>query len=203
MDLVFVHGWGSGPFVWQEMLHDFEACHPRIINMGFLGEEDFTMPEGQFIGVGHSLGGLWLLKHYPDQMSGFVSIASFNSFYDHIPSHILTAMKRNIIKDTSSQLKDFWHYAGLDQPGGFKNLNPGKLLEGLGWLSKWKADIPENLPLKILASRDDHIVPEKMTNNIWGKHTIDWIDQGGHMLPITQPEWCNKHLKEFIDQIEK
>jgi pimeloyl-[acyl-carrier protein] methyl ester esterase len=203
MKLVFAHGWGSGPFVWKEMVDSFQDHEHSIINMGFLGEENLAVPEDKFIGIGHSLGGLWLLKHYPKQMAGFVSIASFNSFYDHIPSQILTAMKRNIIKDTSSQLKDFWHHAGLDQPNGFKNLKPVALLEGLGWLSQWKAEIPESLPLKILASHDDHIVPKKMTTDIWGKYPIDWINQGGHMLPITQPEWCSKHIQNFITQLEK
>lgn len=200
VDIVFAHGWGSGTFVWDKMLPAFSnhSCH--VINMGFLGETNLKIPEGKFLGIGHSLGGLWLLKHYPDQMIGFVSIASFNCFYKHIPTQILSMMKRNVVKDVNAQLKDFWHYAGLDHPGGFKNLNPPKLIEGLGWLSKWKSDIP-NIPAIALASRNDHIVPMQMTLDIWDQYNLHWIDEGGHMLPLTQPDWCIHHVKEFINAI--
>ncbi len=203
MDIVFVHGWGSAPFVWKDILPHFEKnydCH--TINMGFLGDEDFTMPEGKFIGIGHSLGGLWLLKHYPEQMIGFISVASFNCFYKYIPEQILDSMKRNMVQNSVDQVKEFWHHAGLDQSGGFKNLKPAKLIEGLSWLSKWDAETPNGLPVMVLASRNDHIVPRRMTEKIWGEYPIKWIDTGGHMLPITQSEWCTEHIKSFINEYE-
>jgi pimeloyl-[acyl-carrier protein] methyl ester esterase len=119
-----------------------------------------------------------------------------------VPQQILAKMQKNVVQDTVKQLSDFWHHAGLDKPDGFKNLNPIKLVEGLAWLSRWKAEAPENVPVKILASRDDHIVPEKMTEDNWHNFSIEWIDEGGHMLPLTQPEWCVKNIKNFIDGIE-
>lgn len=198
--IVFAHGWGSGTFVWDKMLPEFSGHDVHMINMGFVGDEKLEIPEGKFIGVGHSLGGLWLLKHYPEKMIGFVSIASFNCFYKHVPRQILSMMKRNVVKDSTKQLMNFWHHAGLDQEGGFKNINPTKLLEGLGWLSKWEENIPD-IPLKILAAHDDNIVPIQMTLDIWGQYDIELQDQGGHMLPLTQSEWCVTQVKEFIDAI--
>ena len=204
MNIVFVHGWGSGEFVWKDILPNFEEdYHCTCLNLGFLGEENLILPEGKFIGIGHSLGGLWLLKHHPEKMLGFISIASFNCFYKYIPEQIITSMQRNIVKDTTNQITEFWHHAGLDQSGGFKNLRPTKLLEGLGWLSKWQADIPENLPTKVLASRDDKIVPARMSQKNWKNHDIEWIDEGGHMLPLTQSEWCTQHIKSFINDLTK
>ncbi len=47
-----------------------------------------------------------------------------------------------MVKDSLNQVKEFWHHAGLDQSGGFKNLKPAKLMEALGWLSKWNPEIP-------------------------------------------------------------
>ncbi len=196
--LVFAHGWGSGPFVWQKILSEFSDYDVHVIDMGFLGKEDLTMPDGPFIGIGHSLGGMWLLKNYPDQMTGFVSIASFNCFHKHTAQHILSKMQKNVIKDTAAQLKDFWHYAGMKQPKDIMNLKPLKLLEGLKSLSKWQADIPDKLPIKVLASRNDHIVPPKMTVDIWESYGISWLDTGGHMLPITESQWCVAQIKEFL-----
>lgn len=202
MDLVFVHGWGSGPFVWKEMIDAFGEYNVHQVSLGFVGDEKIELPEGKFIGIGHSLGGAWLLKHYPERLSGFVSVASFNCFYKHIPAQILASMQKNIVKDTAKQLSDFWSHAGLNQPGGFKNINPLQLLEGLKWLSTWNPDIPDGLPIKVLASHNDHIVPPKMTENVWQNHNIDWIKEGGHMLPLTQAEWCVQNIKEFIHGIE-
>ncbi|HPD82211.1 MAG TPA: hypothetical protein PLK85_00180, partial [Alphaproteobacteria bacterium] len=113
MNLVFVHGWGSGPFVWKDILPSFESYNCTVVNLGFLGEENLSVPDEKFIGIGHSLGGAWLLKHYPERLSGFISIASFNCFYQHIPQHILSKMQKNIAKDMTAQLQDFWHHAGL------------------------------------------------------------------------------------------
>jgi pimeloyl-[acyl-carrier protein] methyl ester esterase len=135
-------------------------------------------------------------------MIGFISIASFNCFYKHIPQQILSTMKRNMAKDTVKQLREFWHHAGLDHPDGFNDLNPAKLIEALGWLSKWNAEIPPNLPLKVLAAHDDQIVPSTMSQDIWGNKNINWIEEGGHMLPLTQSKWCTKHIKSFIDDLK-
>lgn len=201
MDIVFMHGWASGDFIWHDMEKDFSSYTIYKPNMGFFGQQNFIMPEGKFIGVGHSLGGSWLLKHYPDQMAGFVSIASFNNFYKYIPQQILAKMQRNIIHDMNFELQSFWQHAGLHSNAGFKNANLAKLVEGLTWLSKWSAEIPVDLPIKILASNDDQIVPEKMTQKIWGNHEIKWIKKGGHMLPLTQAEWCVQEIKDFIDDI--
>ena len=200
--IVFAHGWGSGPFVWKDMIEAFSDYECHMIDMGFFGDEDLNVPERKFIGIGHSLGGSWLLKNHADQMEAFVSIGSFNCFYKHIPTHFLSAMKRNIAKDAFTQLKDFWHHAGLDKKDGFKELKAQKLIQGLTWLSKWENNIPHNLPIRVLASRNDQIVPEKMTFDIWGNHQIDWVDDGGHMLPLTQSQWCIEKAKEFINDLE-
>ncbi len=196
--LVFVHGWGSGPFVWKKIINDFKDYDCHVLNLGFLGNEDINIPNKPFIGIGHSLGGLWLLKHYPDQMTGFISIASFNCFYKYTAQHILSKMQKNVVKNTTTQIKDFWHYAGMEQPKDIMNLKPIKLTEGLKHLSKWHADIPNNLPIKVMASQNDHIVPPKMTQDIWKNHDINWVNDGGHMLPITQSQWCVEHIKEFL-----
>ncbi len=198
MKLVFVHGWGSDISVWDSMIDAFQEHECHRINLGFIGDEDISVPEGKFIGIGHSLGGMWLLKRYPEQMIGFISIASFNCFYRYIPKSVLSMMQNNIVKDAAAQLQDFWRSAGLDQPKGFKNLKSVKLLEGLAHLAKWKVSIPLDTPIKVLASRDDKIVPEKMTQSIWAQYDIEWINDGGHMLPLTQPEWCIQHIKKFI-----
>ena len=126
MDLVFVHGWGTSPFVWKGMVDAFQEHQCYMVNLGFLGEEDLSVPNGKFIGIGHSLGGAWLLKHYPERLSGFVSVASFNCFYKHIPTKFLNSMRRNIAKDPAKQLQDFWHHAGFNPLNGVDALKQFK-----------------------------------------------------------------------------
>ena len=67
-------------------------------------------------------------------------------------------------------------------------------------LSKWDVRrIKEGLrcPVLALASRDDPIVPESMSEAIWGNHGIVWSPDGGHVLPLMHPRWCARHVLEF------
>ncbi len=198
--LVFVHGWASGEFVWDSIINEFDDYKCHMINLGFIGDKNTTILTEKFIGIGHSLGGSWLLKNHSDQMTGFISIASFNCFYKHLPKQVLEIMKRNAAKNISKQMMDFWNHAGLNQPEGFQNLHPTRIIDGLNWLSRWDNGIPKDLPIKVLASKNDHIVPENMTRDIWSNHDIEWIEDGGHMLPLTKAEWCIKHIKDFINE---
>jgi len=202
MKLVFVHGWGSSTMIWDKMLPHFKDHECHVVNLGFSGEENIDIPEDKFIGIGHSLGGLWLLKHYPEQMSGFVSIASFNCFHEHTSQQVLNLMEKNIAKDMVKEIKNFWHIAGLNQDNGLLDLNPLKLIEGLHWLGKWKAKTPENLPMLNLASCDDRVVSEQMSTDLWESYNLKWCDNGGHMLPLTQDQWCVKNIKEFISHVK-
>ncbi len=202
MNIVFVHGWASGPFVWDKVIDDFKEYNPTVLNLGFFEKENVKVTEGKFIGIGHSLGGLWLLKHYPERLSGFISIASFNCFYKDVPHQILDGMKSNIAKDMLKEISIFWDHAGLKKPQNLINLNTTKLILGLNWLSKWGANVPKNIPVKVLASKNDLIVTKRMTKSNWGEFDIQWIDEGGHMLPLTQPEFCIEHIKEFLHEFE-
>ena len=80
-DLVFVHGWGSGTFVWDSIIDQFDQYNTHMINLGFISEENIKVPNNKFIGIGHSLGGSWLLKHYPAQFR-----LNFNKIF-RLPSH--------------------------------------------------------------------------------------------------------------------
>lgn len=201
MDLVFVHGWASGFFVWRNVANKFPDHQCHLIDLGFIGTEKLQMPKSDFIGIGHSLGGQWLLKHYPNQMKGFISIASFNNFYNYVPEQIISTMNGNVIKNAHTQIAEFWHHAGLDNPDGFKNINALKLIEGLNWLSKWDCPIPSKIPVMAMASKDDRVVSAKMTKKIWGQNDLRWSDNGGHMLPITKAEWCVDNIQSFLDEI--
>jgi len=201
--LVFVHGWGAGDFIWDDVISAFaDEYDCKAINLGFIGAEDLAMPQGNFIGVGHSLGGQWLLQHYAHQMQGFIPIASFPCFYGHVGENILKAMRLKTIKDASAQIKEFWDIAGGDHPSGLKDLSASQLLKGLQWLGQWNCPLPNDLAIYPLASRDDMIVPEKMTMDLWGKYAIKWSENGGHTLPVTRPKLCIDHIKESIDKYD-
>lgn len=198
--LVFVHGWGSAPFIWKDVTPAFQSYTCHTPNLGFMGEENLNnIPNTPFIGIGHSLGGIWLLKHYKEQMVGFISIASFTCFYQHTPRHALRAMQKNVLQNPEQQLYDFWQYAGMEQPNEVCDLNTDKLHDGLKNLAQWQVEKPENTPYIALASHDDKIVPENMTKDIWPEKNINWINTGGHMLPLSQPDFCIKNIQNMID----
>ena len=84
-------------------------------------------------------------------------------------------------------------------------LNVERLDEGLGWLMDWdesKARAELACPTLALAARDDEVVPQAMSEAIWGSDTIRWSETGGHVLPLKHPEWCANHVLDFAHALQ-
>ncbi len=208
-DIVFVHGWGFNASIWDDIADDLAenipTITPHFIDLGFINDIDKTptnLPENA-IGVGHSLGVLWLLKKYPKTLSALVSIAGFDHFCNHIPAREMRAMQENLNREPNKQMQGFWQACGTTNFCDLDQINIQKLNEGLDWLIEWDAreELKNlNCPILPLASKDDLIIPEKMTRDIWGKHAIQWSETGAHALPLTQAKWCAAQIKRFINE---
>ncbi len=105
--LVLVHGWGFDASLWDGFKEAWPDCPMVTIDLGFRGVPNFepSLPEGPLIGVGHSLGFLWLLKTKPFAWQKLVAINSFSRFAATddfpvgIPEHVLSLMIENIQKE--------------------------------------------------------------------------------------------------------
>ena len=57
-------------------------------------------------------------------------------------------------------------------------------------------------PTLALAARDDAVVPQAMSEAIWGSDTIRWSETGGHVLPLKRPQWCARHVFDFAHALQ-
>lgn len=154
--------------------------------------------------VGHSLGLLWLLREGRGRFKALVSIQGFDCFSCHVPRSRVEAMRRGLRHDAPAMMHSFWAGCGSEDFAPPEALNLARLEQGLSWLADWdgrEAKTALRCPMLALAAKDDAIVPEAMSQAIWGATEIKWSPDGGHVLPLRQPKWCADHVRDFADAL--
>ena len=211
MHFVLVHGWGFNAGIWRDLRVELPGnAQISQVDLGFVGG-----PEGMSdwpqdaIAIGHSLGVLWLLHQAQSKkrldFNALVSIQGFDRFCPHVPPSRVERMRRELARDPAATLAAFWRACGTVPFATPDSLDVERLDEGLGWLLEWDATAAKaglGCPVLALAARDDEIVPAKMSAAIWGEDNIRWSETGGHVLPLTRPEWCVFHVLDFAHDLE-
>ena len=187
--ILFVHGWGYDARFWDPLRAALGDVPSAALDLGYFGATDTTLPRDVTLLVGHSLGFLWLarqgaLKHLP--LVGINAFPRFLEAEDYRPAvaaRVLERMRRRVAGDTRGVLEDFWTRAGAAGPEA--EPNTAALAEGLDHLAAW--DERENLasrasPTRLIAGREDAIVPAAMTEMAFRGSEIAWLP-GGHALP--------------------
>lgn len=207
--LVFVHGWGFDAGFWSPLRERLTDAQSFMVDLGFRGGEfDMpTLPDGNIIAIGHSLGFLWLIKNKPFSWQKLVSINGFARFLaaDDFPSgldaRILSAMIEQCRKNPDKVVADFFTSCGHQE--AIKQLNPETLVQGLEWLRDWDGReelAAEKAPLLSLAGKNDPITPKGLTEASFSEQKsarLEWHD-GGHLLPLSTPSWCAIHIRDFM-----
>ena len=205
MRFVLVHGWGFHAGIWNGLIRHLPGAEIFLVDLGFVsgGSKGVSEWPADAIAIGHSLGLLWLLEQGGDRFRALVSIQGFDCFCCHIPRARVASMRRGLERDASGTLQSFWRASGTDDFASPDALNVAALDQGLGWLMDWDAREAKaglQCPMLALASRDDAIVPEAMSETIWNGDIV-WSADGGHVLPLKHPDWCAKQIIDFADEI--
>ncbi|MBF0191308.1 MAG: alpha/beta hydrolase [Magnetococcales bacterium] len=207
--VLLVHGWGFGAGVWRPVRRALSDLTVQTLDLGFHGAPALTIPpHAPFIAVGHSLGFLWLTRQldHPDfaarcrglmAINGFCRFARAPDYPLGVAGRILERMATRLQEDPQEVLSVFQRQGGLDQPIPLPaTLNPEALAQGLTWLAEWDTRpilARWSKPLRVLASADDRVVTPEMTRAQFAAFQpdpIQWLPDGGHLLPLTRPEWC-------------
>lgn len=209
MKIVLVHGWGWHSGVWHKLVPLLGDHEIHLIDLGFIRggpRASNDMPIDSLC-IGHSFGVMWLLKHGPRPMKGLVSIAGFDCLHKHVPHEVLATMREGMRTDARVQMESFWESLGVGDEKPEGEIDAGGLRGGLDWIARW--DTGEQLknlgaPVLALAAENDRIVRKEATQAIWGNGVAElhWRKTGGHMLQLSEPEWCAEHILRFIDALE-
>ena len=211
MHFVFVHGWGFNPAIWRDVIGNIGNAEVTLIDLGFIagGPKAAASWPSDAIAVGHSLGLLWLLHRAGEEegppFRGLVSIQGFDRFCPYTPTSRVAGMRRGLRRDAGQTLAAFWRGCGTEPFAPREALKVERLDEGLGWLMDWdesKARAALACPMLALAAPDDAVVPQAMSEAIWGSDNIRWSDTGGHVLPLKHPEWCANHVLDFAHALQ-
>lgn len=207
MKIHFVHGWGFHSGIWNDIAKALGAHDLTFTDLNFLEDSPFRdspLPENALY-VGHSLGVLWLLKNMPQEKKGLISIAGFDCFHCYTTPAVLRAIQQGLGRNAERQMHWFWQACGILPFCAKDQLVPDRLAAGLDWLGHWDAREEHDAlssPTVALACRDDAIVQEKMSKEIWRGTELKWSESGGHALPLTQPDWCAREIMHFTRKLE-
>jgi pimeloyl-[acyl-carrier protein] methyl ester esterase len=199
--LVFAHGWSFDPSFWSPI-------RARLRLPGIDLDPDYrllatpSLPEGRFVGVGHSLGGLYLLRQCGDRLDGLVLINGFARFtsapdWPHGTKPRVLARMRQAFADRPDQVvADFRARIGAPPSPATPDL-----AFGLGALATWDERptlAARRFPVLCLAGRSDPLVAESATlaTSDVACAACHWHD-GGHLLPWSAPDWCAAAIVAF------
>jgi pimeloyl-[acyl-carrier protein] methyl ester esterase len=214
MRLAFIHGWGLAPPFW-DLLAERLTDYPQVrIDLGFYGEASpniayFLAGNEPTVLVGHSLGFVHGLDlSYP--WTGWIAINSFTRFIASsagdgcVPSLVLREMRQRFAADPTETLGRFCAMIGVEYDR--RPFDRERLLKGLDRLRD--ADVTEKLasllaPGLVLASQHDPLVPVAATD-VLGEFASDgvaWNENGGHILPYKEPDWCAQKIASFLESL--
>ncbi|MBF0261338.1 MAG: alpha/beta hydrolase [Magnetococcales bacterium] len=218
--LVLVHGWGLGAGAWRPVRRGLQAWSTHSLELGFHHPAATALPSGgDFLAIGHSLGFLWLTRQLlldPDlatrcrgliAINGFCRFARAADFPAGVAPRILERMVSRLSVDPHSVLKDFQRQGGLQSLLALPSiLNTQALAQGLAWLAEWDSRpllASWEKPLLVIASQDDRVVtPEMMVQQFQPgpSSTLEWFEDGGHLLPLTRSERVSARIDAFARQ---
>lgn len=215
MTFVLVHGWGFGPDIWDPLAAHLGDAQIHRVDLGFLrgqddagqdssgqGNEMAKWPDDA-IAIGHSLGVLWLLHQKPHRFRVLVSLQGFDRFAGHIAPSRIALMRRGLERDPYGLMQSFWQSCGVQEVPPAEALNVPRLAEGLDWLAKWDESGEKRAlgrPILALASPDDPIVPQPMSEAIWGEALL-MSEPAVHLLPLRHPAWCAREIARFAERL--
>jgi len=208
--ITLVHGWGYDATLWREVLPLLAGLDVEVADLGFFGRPSLPMAcAAPRIAVGHSLGALWwlALSDLPwtrlVAINGFPRFTAAPDFPPGVAPRVLERMRKRFATAPAAVLADFQAACGGAGPALPDDAGP--LAQGLATLAE--ADARAALDKRrtevfALAARKDAIVPAAMSKEAFAvlpAGRLRWIDDGGHLLPLSHPRECAELIREAME----
>jgi pimeloyl-[acyl-carrier protein] methyl ester esterase len=207
--LLCVHGWGFAPAFWEPLLERLPDFTAECVDLGFYGEP--RLPKiGKPLVIAHSMGLPWALANIPRPWAGVLAINSFGRFTR--AQHFIEGVAPRMVERMSSRFEDdphgvtaeFLDRCGILSPDT-SAIIPDRLAESLAWLGKCDertALMMLSCPRMMLAGLNDQIVPKAMSLASFPAAELVLAEGGGHLLPLTHPDWVASCLRMLAARTE-
>ena len=213
MHLVFVHGWAFDASFWDLTAARLADYSSERLDLGFFGQpSSFRASPAESILIGHSLGFAYGMRQHRPWKS-WVAINSFSLFIDRadhrgcVPAATLRDLGRRLKADTGEALKGF--YGLIDAAPISRAPDLDRLIWGLDQLRDCDPAAFTGAQKErglVLAARNDPLVPEAVSQtlalNLASDMTPVWHETGGHILPLSDPEFCARQIRLFLQSLD-
>ena len=205
--ITLVHGWGYDATLWREVVPLLSGVNVEVADLGFFGHPVLPAPgDPPDLAVGHSLGVLWWLTLAGQPwtkllaINGFPRFTAADDFRQGIAVRVLDRMKQRFATAPAEVLADFQAACGGAGPELPRDI--ARLGKGLATLAEADGRImfaQRQTDVFALAGRHDTIVPASMSEAAFAglpAGRLRWIEDGGHLLPLTHPHACAQWIRE-------
>jgi pimeloyl-[acyl-carrier protein] methyl ester esterase len=198
--LVFLHGWGFDARLWDGVRSALPEFETVAWDRGYFGTPSTDPVEGPLIAVGHSLGAMLLADAVPPGCAGLVAINGFDRFAGDgaVPPRVVERMRKRFDEAPAEVLADFRARCGGGTPPAIHDT--GALAEDLPLLAQGDRRGIVERPILVLHGSADPLLPEGMRETVFAGAPRETLVGGGHLIPITHPDWCAAHIRAFASR---
>ena len=110
-------------------------------------------------------------------------------------------MAQGLSRDAARVVADFHRRAGFDPVASGGRVVDPLCPKALAWgLESLRCDDLRGcaVPVRVLACRDDPIVPPALTAACFAADQVIWSEQGGHFLPLSHPQRVARAMQALL-----
>ncbi|MDO8607991.1 MAG: alpha/beta hydrolase [Phaeospirillum sp.] len=206
--LLCIHGWGFGAGFWDSLLDRLPDHEVERVDMGFYGEGHLPVVARPLV-VAHSMGLAWALANIPRPWAGLLSVNAFarftraQHFIEGVPPRMVERMQARFEVEPQAVTAEFLTRCGIDRPDT-SAMDAAPLGEALAWLGRCDERtslLMLSCPRLALAGLSDPIVPPAMSTASFPPAELILAEGGGHLLPLTHPDWVAANLRQLLARI--
>ena len=204
----YLHGWGYGPAIWDQLAALLPDLEPRFANLGYGGNANDGPPDEPAIWITHSFGTMHALAKMaapdmPLNCRALVAINGFDRFaaspgFEGVPPRVLDRMIARFASDPAGVVSDFCRKCGKDTDVELLDDRTLKRdLVALRDMDCREQAAALSIPVLSLQGAADPVLPPAMRAAVLtGAHHVTHAS-AGHLLPLEQPAWCAHQIAEF------
>jgi pimeloyl-[acyl-carrier protein] methyl ester esterase len=206
--LLLMHGWGFDRTIWTRMCEHLDGVPTVLADQGYFGRAERPHVAGDVVAIGHSLGAMLLLRDPPPNCVALIAINGFDRFtatsgFPGVAPRVVDRMATRLAVTPDRVVADFRARCGMSSMADGPP-DTERLARDLALLRDGDArpsSRASRFPILSLQAKDDPILPRALQDAVFsgaGQVTRERCDTGGHLLPLTRPEWCAAHVGRMM-----